>query len=327
MAEQLFDPLGINAELNSDPLGIGDVLKDMDKKPEGGFKASAKQIIGQTIKGVGQAAADYLPFVDQDNPVKKYGQSVVDANPTAIHDFPDILDKPWTTVKEAAGNAAAPMAGMVGARAAGMGITAAAPLAGPLAPVVAAIGQGIAWLGPIAIAALPSYSGIRDKQILNDPLNQGDAKSKAIAALGAGAVGAIETRFGPQNWALAAFTKEGREKLAEKFAATTLAGSVGKGAFRGAAVEGSEELVQNPIEQLSSFDDPRTPKNVRETLFGGAMGAIGGGVFGGAAGGVSNIMPPAQEPPKPPTRPARKTPERHRGIRDRPGPSEPETRS
>lgn len=248
---------------------------------EGGFINSAGRTIGQNIKGAGQIGADFIPGVGQDNAVKQFGQSVIDANPTAVNSLEDIADKPGTAVTEATGNAVPSMAGMVGARALGQGITALSPLAGPAAPVVAAVGQVVSWLGPAAIAALPSYGGIRDKQIIDDPKNEESAKAKAIAALGAGAVGAIEQAFGPQQWALAALTKEGRVQLAKKFAATSLPGAIGKGVVKGAAIEGAEELAQNPIEQLAAFDNPTTPENLKETAFGGAMGAIGGGVLGG----------------------------------------------
>src|SRR3990167_8352742 len=165
---------------------------------------------------------------------------------------------------------------------------AASPLAGPAAPIVAGIGQAIQWLGPLAIAALPSFCGIRDKQILDDPKMEDDAKSKAIAALGGGVVGVIENAFGPQRWAMAMFTKEGREAVAKKFAAVTLPGKTVQGVLRGGAIEGGEELVQNPIEQLASYQDPRTWENVKQTLFGGTMGAVGGGVMGGGIGLISS---------------------------------------
>lgn len=267
---------------------------------DGGFVASVKQTIGSTIRGAGQAAGDFIPGVDQDNPVTRYGQEVIDANPTAVRSLEDIKDKPWTAVKEATGNAGASVAGVVGARALGMGITAASPAAGPAAPVVALVGQAIAWFGPAAIAALPSYGSIREKQILNDPAAEQDAKAKAIATLGAATVGAIETKFGPQEWALSALTREGRKALAEKFAETTVAKAIGFGALKGAAIEGAEELVQNPVEQLASYDDPTTQESLKDTAFGSAMGAIGGGVFGGGAGAVvgktqSQVIAPAQK--------------------------------
>lgn len=63
-------------------------------EPEGGFAASAKRAAGAGIKGAGQAAADFIPGVDQDNALKKYGQSVIDANPTAVNSPEDIADKP-----------------------------------------------------------------------------------------------------------------------------------------------------------------------------------------------------------------------------------------
>jgi len=293
MANDFDDIFGVK----SDEAGAFDDIFDV--KPEGGFKASAKQALGATIKGAGQAAADFIPGIGTDNAVKQYGQSVIDANPTAVQGFSDIADKPWTTVKEAVGNAGGSMAGMLGVRALGQGITALSPAAGPLAPVVAGAGQAISWLGPMAIAALPSFGGIRDKQIINDPTAQESAKSKAIAALGAGTVGLIETKFGPQNWALAAMTKEGRAKLAEKFAATTLPKAIGRGALEGSAVEGAEELVQSPVEQIASGDNPLTSESLSETGFGGVMGAVGGGVLGGAMGGISRNMP-SEEPAHPP---------------------------
>src|SRR6185437_15347866 len=250
---------------------------------EGGFVNSAARTVGQGIKGAGQVAADYLG-ADRNNAAKRYGQAVIDANPTAVNSLEDIAAKPGTAIAEGTGNAAPSMAGMIGARAVGQGITALSPLAGPAAPLVAAAGQVVSWLGPAAIAALPSYGGIRDKQILNDPAAEQSAKSKAIAAMGAAAVAGIETAFGPQNWALAAMTKQGRAKMAEKFAAATLAGSIGKGAVKGAAIEGSEELAQNPIEHLAAGDNPPTNENIKDTLFGGAMGALSGGVLGGGSG-------------------------------------------
>ena len=127
-------------------------------EPEGGFAASAKRAAGAGIKGAGQAAADFIPGVDQDNALKKYGQSVIDANPTAVNSPEDIADKPGQGCNRSHGKCHR----------------------WPAAPLVAAAGQVVSWLGPAAIAALPSFGGIRDKQILVDPDNQESAKAKAI---------------------------------------------------------------------------------------------------------------------------------------------------
>lgn len=267
---------------------LSNAITDAAPDPEGGFIPSAISTAGQTIKGVGRIGSDYLGY-DKNNPIAAYGQKLIDENPVAVRGLEDIQDKPFIAVKEALGSSAPSMAGMVGAKALGVGITSLAPLTGPAAPIIAAVGIAVQWLGPAAVASLPSYSSIRDKQILNDPENESDGKSKAIAALGAGAVGVIEQAFGPQQWALSMMTKEGRSALARKFAATTTIGAITKGAVKGGVIEASEELAQNPIEQLASFDDPTTDESIKETLFSGAMGALGGGVMGGTIAGASNI--------------------------------------
>ena len=115
-----------------------------DNKPDGGLLAAAKQGIGQSIKGIGQAASDFIPGVSPQNPISQYGQSVVDANQTAVNSLGGIVDSPWTAVKEAVGNAAGSMGTMLGARVLGTGITAAAPFTGPAAPLVGLAGQAIA---------------------------------------------------------------------------------------------------------------------------------------------------------------------------------------
>lgn len=275
---------------------------DPEVKPKGGFGAAAKQAVGAVVKGAGQAIEDFTPdAVGKDNAIKRYGQGVIDANPTAIQGDKDILESPWTAIKEATGNAAGSMGPMLGARALGMGITAAAPLTGPFAPATALAGQAIANVGPFVAAALPSFGGIREDQIKQDPTAQDSPQDKAVAALGAGTVGLIEGKFGPQSAALKMMTKQGRDALAKKFAETTLAKGIGYGALKGAAVEGAEELVQSPVEQLASYQDPRDPENVKETLFSGAMGAIGGGVLGGGMGAAQQVIgkKPADPPPAP----------------------------
>ncbi len=82
--------------LSEDDMGFGAATKAPSPKylsesdmgfangDEGGFVASAKQSVSSLIKGAGQAAADFIPGVGQDNAVKQYGQSVIDANPTAV---------------------------------------------------------------------------------------------------------------------------------------------------------------------------------------------------------------------------------------------------
>lgn len=161
MAEFDFDKAVTAVTAKPKPFNIDAAL---GVAPEGGLAASAKQMVGQTIKGAGQLAADIAPTLMGDNAALRTGQEMIDANPTKVRGLRDIVESPWAATKEAVGNALPSMGGIIGLRALGSGITAAAPLAGPAAPVVAGLGQVVSWGGPAALAALPSYSGIRDAQ-------------------------------------------------------------------------------------------------------------------------------------------------------------------
>ena len=259
-----------------------DVLADQ-KKPEGGFAPAVKKATGQAVKSIGQLASDYIPGVSKDNAVSKYGQSVIDANPTVVHGFSDVPDNKIKTLTEGAGMAAGSVGGVLATQALGGGLQLVPN------PIVKAIGKGISKYGPWAAMTIPAYGEIREQQINEDPGMEHSAKGKLSALSGAGAVGAIESKFGPESWASSAFTKEGRKKIAEAFAAKTLPGAVAKGGVRGALVEGAEELVQSPIQQIAAFQDPTTRKNLEETAFGGFMGAVGGGAFGGGVGAASRL--------------------------------------
>ena len=82
--------------------------------------------------------------------------------------------------------------------------------------------------------------------------------------------------------------KGGIESIAKRFAdAKSLPGAIGKGILKGGAIEGSEEIPQNVIEQVAGYRDPTTRQAIGETLLGGAMGAIGGGVLSGGMAGMA----------------------------------------
>ena len=124
--------------------------------PEGGFVALAKSGVGQSIKAAGQLGSDYFG-ADKDNALIKYGDEIIRENPGVIKTLQDIEDQPFMAFKGASGNMVPSFGAMLGTAVLGQGIISVAPLTGPLAPVVAAVGAGVKWLGPAAIAALPSY--------------------------------------------------------------------------------------------------------------------------------------------------------------------------
>lgn len=266
--------------------------KEIVNQP-GGFVASAMNAAGATLAGGGRMAHEY-GIADKDNALTQTGQRMMKENPTLVHGFEDFAKSPITGTMEAVGNAAGSMVPAVGAGLVGTAVTAGAAAAGVPAALAAAGGAAVSFLGGMTIAALPSYESIRSKQILNDPAAEENAKDVFVATLGAAAVGAIERMFGPQQWAAALMTKEGRAQVAEKFAAASVEGAVLKGGVKGAVVEGAEELAQNPIEQLASYENPLTPENLKDTAFSGFMGAVGGGIVGGGVGGFSKAVDPTK---------------------------------
>ena len=262
------------------------------KKDVGGFTAAAKRAVGAGIQGVGQMGADFIPGVDQGNALQQYGKGVVDANAPAITGLGDIAERPGMALKEASGNVAGSVGTAVGLRALGQGITLASPFTGPFAPAVAAVGQGVSWGSPILAGMLPSFGGIRERQIEKDPNAVDSTGSKVAALTGGAAVGMLE-KFGPEGWATAALNKDARKALIGKFTGTTTLGRMGMAGGKGALIEGTTEMIQNPIEQMASGDNPLTAEALKDTMFAGAMGAIGGGTVGSLFGTIRDKAPNA----------------------------------
>ena len=234
----------------------------------GELKNAVPRGLGQTVQGIGQVAED-LGW--EDNPIKAYGQRVIDRNPTQINSLEDIAEHPAAAFGSAIGNAAS----FLGP---GLGLKGLMALRG-----VGTAGQFAAQAG---LAGLPSYGGIREEQIAggnNSPID--------MLAAGAGAVtvGAIENLGGAQRMLGMGLGRTGQRAAIEEFGKTPWR-TVGKTMGRGALEEGAEELVQNPIEQMAAYRDPRTEGAIDETLFGGAMGALGGLGFGGGIGAYRGLQ-------------------------------------
>lgn len=250
---------------------IRDVLGvQQDDEPTFGreFRNAVPRGLGQMVQGVGQLAED---FGWDDNFVKEYGQRVIERNPTQINSLEDIADHPLAALGSATGNALSFLGPQLGVGLLGKGAAAYG---------LARTGAALQGMGAqAAVAGLPSYGGIREQQIEegHDLLSD-----KLVAGAGAATVGLIENLGGAQR--LLGIGRPGstiRDTIKDQFGATpwrTAGRVLGKSTLQ----EGAEELAQNPIEQMAAYHDPRTAENIQETLFGGAMGALGGLGMGGA---------------------------------------------
>ena len=279
-----------------EPLPVPVPVQAVPERPEGGFTAAFKQSLGSQAAGMGQLTEDVGLGASA---LKKWGEEYQAANPTAIHSWEDIKASPWLATKEAVGGAAGFMAPMIAGSVVGAGLKGVQGVSA-LARAARGVGAITKAAAPITTAAAPSYGGIRAAQIGADSGSTESWQDKLLALGAAGTVGAIETKFGPQEWALKSLSKAGRASLAGKFGEGSLLKRVGVGVGKGAAIEGAEELVQSPIEQLASYQDPRSAESLAHTGFGVAMGALGGGVMGGWFGAISGRKKDLTKPPPPP---------------------------
>lgn len=257
------------------------------KRNRDGFVSSLKRGASSMVGGLGEIYADVTDDPEHDNALTRFDDRVQANNPSEINSLQDIADNPWLAVRSAAGNAASFLGlGLVGK---GLGAVGGALKARRLSQA----GQALNSFGAqTAIAGLPSVRSIGEQQRLS-----GEEENDLLKYATGTAVGGIETKFGIQKML-------GIGTNAKRVGLSAAVEGLGKTPFRTAAStfgraavsEGAEELVQNPIEQYAGYQDPTSPESVDETLFGGAMGAIGGGVFGAGGGAARGL--------------------RHRGVRN-----------
>jgi len=255
----------------------GVAAKPQEPPDTGGFWAGAKSMAGETAKGFGQFGADYIPGVTQDNALKKWGQEVVDANPTP-QGLQGWKEHPLDSALSFAGGMAAGV-GTAGAIAKfGQGI-AKLPVPGPYGLATKAIGHGLTVAAPYIAFGAPAQASIREQQMHDDPNSATSMGDKLLATAGAGTVGAITHHVGPQGrLGMPLLTAAGRSKLGASLTAENLVGNVAKGAGMGAG----QALLAAPVEQAASYHNPFTPDDLLQTAEGAASAALGGGIVGGA---------------------------------------------
>ena len=260
------------AKFDVEHSGFGEATRARKKDPSFGreFANAIPRGLGQTVQGVGQIAED-LGW--EDNPVKRYGERVIQRNPTEINSLEDIADYPLAALGSATGNAAGFLAsgGALGLAGKGLALAGAARAGGLVAGGV----------GQTANMALPSYGGIREQQLRDGNDSPVDMLAAAGGALTSGY---IEQRFGLNKmFGLSSAPKTALRAEVGSMASTPLRTGLKEWGKAG-VVEGLEELAQNPIEQIAAYKDPTTGENIQETLFGGAMGVLGGLGLGGYGG-------------------------------------------
>lgn len=243
-----------------------------------GFVPTLKRSAAQFAGGVGEVYGDVSG--NRNNGLSRFAQDVEFRNPSGVNSLSDIVDKPGLAVKEAVANGLTFIVPGGALKAAGAGLRGL-----KMANAARAVDNP---LTQAAVAGVPSLAGIGQ-----DQRESGEGENLALkygASLG---VGAVENLGGVQR--LMGFGGQSAKRTAAQEVA-----AFGKSPFRTAmkatgrsmAEEGAEEMIQSPMEQYAGYKDPTSAQSVDETVFGGAMGAIGGVV--GAPHGMARGLRHAQ---------------------------------
>lgn len=204
--------------------------------------------------------------------VQKYGEDLVAANPATTNTLAEIAAAPGTTAKEAIGEQVPQMAGQAAAALGGRVVGGA--IGSLLGPAGTVAGQQIgSYAGPALFTGVQQFYSARQRQ-----KEQGvDNIPAALAS--AGLTTAVEQGFGVQPLIRKLVAGEILDKVKEEGVKSVLKTGVKEG-VKLAGVEGFEEIVQTPIEQVvAAGQNPLTPGALEESAVGGIKGILGAGPF------------------------------------------------
>jgi len=244
------------------------------QKPKGGFFGDVARGTGQVIGSFGTTAKD-LGAERIGGAMESYGTGLARRNPAEINTFADVVEKPFTTLREGAGEMLPQLPANIGAGLAGRAIGGAlGSLAGPVGAVA---GQWAGGLGGAYLANLAQeYGGIRQEQA-----EQGiDKPGRALAA--AAPAAALDFAIGPEGKVIKNVAKKGLKAglvdTAEGIAKDGFFKSVGKGALQeGPLTEGP----QTAMERWGAEKPLNTGEAWDEYAVASAKAAAGGGAMTG----------------------------------------------
>jgi hypothetical protein len=232
--------------------------------PSGGFGSDIARGFGGLVQGTGTALRD-AGAERYGLALERYGQGVQERNPSRINSLDDVLNNPFTTVREAVGENIPTIGAILGG--ARLGAMAGGAVGG--LPGAAAGG----FIGGLAAPFVQSYGGIRERQ------RQTGEESIPTALAGASASSVVERFVGPERFigrAAGGLVRPGENYFAR----------VGRNTALGAAGEGAVEPVQTAIERAAGGQALTGDEALDEYAVSAAKGAAGGGAI---RGGISTL--------------------------------------
>ena len=247
-------------KLEKEAMGLGE-------KPQTGFISDIKRGTGQIISGVGSSLRD-LGAEDTGAAIEAYGDKVIRRNPSQINTFEDVLDKPFTTGREAVGEVLPQIGGVVGGQVAGRVIGGALGI--PFGPAGVAVGQQVGgFAGSLLTSAATTYGGIRSEQ---RETGQNDISRAIATAIPATAL----ERFAGAERIAGKVVGKGTNFLARE-TGESVTGNLVRQGLRGGIEEAITEIPQTALERVGAFKDIASPEAFDEYGVAGVKAFIGGG--------------------------------------------------
>ena len=282
--DEFDEPAGPSgAALAANPF---DEFDDAPAPQQGVVLPSIKRTAGHMVESLGTTIQDITGPNVVTRGLRDFGGGVVRDNPSEIQSFGDVLEKPWTTVKEAVAEQVPQLgAAFTGARVGAAGGAALGSLLGPAGAAVGGVVGGVA--GGLAPIFIGEYGEIRNKQ------EETGEENIPLALAGATGATALE-RLGLEKLATKAGMKGFGQVLDAVPEGASRVAHAGKQAVKTALVEGpGTEIPQTAIERFAGGQELGTPEALDEYAVAGAKGAVGGGAIGGGLGLIAprTILP------------------------------------
>ena len=254
---------------------------------------SFRQAVGSGVRSLGTVASDIgLPSVGE--PLREYGQGVIERNPTQIRELRDIAEHPITAVQEALGQAGASIAPTLA------GAFTGARLGSMVGGVPGAAAGGL--IGGFAPNLVGEYGETRDIQKQQGIDNKGMALAAAIPSSALEYAGDVLVGGRLMPKAVRPYLgKLGSSTLPEGSGIGARLAHGGKEALKGAAIEGPlTEGPQTILERLGGGAPVFNQEGLQDIGVSSALGAIGGGAIRGGIETVAPSRDPLAAPATPP---------------------------
>jgi hypothetical protein len=252
-------------------------LLNPEKPNAPGVWSDIKRTGGQFVSGVGSTLRD-VGAESIGEGIEKYGTGVALRNPSQIKDFNDILESPFTTLREAVSEVVPQVGLAVGGQLAGRAVGGALGI--PFGPLGVIAGQQVGGVvGGLLPIAAQTYGGIRSEQ-------RAQGIEDIPRAIGATIPSVVLERLGGAERIAGKIAGQGTDFLARE-AGQKFLPHVGKQLARGGLEETITEVPQTALERYGAYKPLTGDEATGEYAVSGVKAFLGGGAIRGGLSAVA----------------------------------------